>query len=55
MPLPSEQLLLQKLRLAISQMHSFGLIGVHDAGVPLDLLEFYKKYISTSVFINYLK
>jgi predicted amidohydrolase YtcJ len=46
MPLPSEQLLLQKLRLAISKMHSFGLIGVHDAGVPLDLLEFYKKIVN---------
>ncbi|RIA93115.1 amidohydrolase 3 [Glomus cerebriforme] len=46
MPLPSEQSLLQKLRLAISKMHSFGLIGVHDAGVSLDLLKFYKKIVN---------
>ncbi|CAI2168158.1 13686_t:CDS:10 [Funneliformis geosporum] len=31
MPSPSEQKLLQQLRLAIYRMHSFGLIGVHDA------------------------
>lgn len=51
MPLPSEQLLLQQLRSAISKMHSFGLIGVHDAGIPLNILEFFKKYILT--FLSY--
>ncbi|CAB4417656.1 unnamed protein product [Rhizophagus irregularis] len=46
MPSPSEQLLLQQLRSAISKMHSFGLIGVHDAGIPLNILEFFKKIIN---------
>lgn len=53
MPSPSEQLLLQQLRSAISKMHSFGLIGVHDAGIPLNILEFFKKYISMISLIFY--
>jgi len=52
MPLPSDQLLLQKLRSAISKMHSFGLIGVHDAGVTPNELKFYKKYIYLILFFN---
>ncbi|CAG8491597.1 13015_t:CDS:10 [Funneliformis caledonium] len=46
MPSPSEQTLLQQLRLAIYRMHSFGLIGVHDASVSLDKLKFYKRIIN---------
>ncbi len=55
MPSPSEKLLLKQLHSAISEMHSVGLTGMHDAAVPLDILEFFKKYVNIILFINALK
>ncbi|KAI8809388.1 amidohydrolase family-domain-containing protein [Cladochytrium replicatum] len=46
-PRPTEEDLFNALSKAISEMHRVGLTGVHDAGVPVDILKFYERAVES--------